>query len=136
MHIKIPRLITTAFMHSTPILLVLSCGVSSGSLLLSITTFFSVILPNLSCSDSVTYIRVTRNSNTIPILNSNNTVVYLTQVNEGNSISFIYTVGFYRCFGIHNVISLCLPKLLTPLYTPKLYNNDNYKSLDISVYEY
>ena len=27
-------------MHSTPILLVLSCGVSSGSLLLSITTFF------------------------------------------------------------------------------------------------
>ena len=84
----------------------------------------------------MTYIRVTRNSNTIPILNSNNTVGYLTQVNEGNSISFIYTVGFYRCFGIHSVISLCLPKLLTPLYTPKLYNNDNYESLDILVYEY
>ena len=31
----------------------------------------------------VIYIRVTRNSNKIPILNSNNTVVYLTQVNEG-----------------------------------------------------
>ena len=30
----------------------------------------------------------------------------------------------------------CLPKLLTPLYTPKLYNNDNYESLDILVYEY
>ena len=44
--------------------------------------------------------------NEIPILNSNNTVVYLTQVNEGNSISFIYTIGFYRCFGIHSVISL------------------------------
>ena len=55
---------------------------------------------------SVTYIRVTRNSNKIPILNSNNTVVYLTQVNEGNSISCIYTIGFYRCFGIHSVISL------------------------------
>ena len=55
---------------------------------------------------SVTYIRVTRNSNKIPILNSNNIVVYLTQVNEGNSISFIYTIGFYRCFGIHSVISL------------------------------
>ena len=82
-------------------------------------------------TDAVTYIRLTRNSNTIPILNSNNTVVYLTQVNEGNSISFIYTVGFYRCFGIYSVISLCLPKLLTPLYTPKLYNNDNYESLDI-----
>ena len=52
---------------------------------------------------SVTYIRVTRNSNKIPILNSNNTVVYLTQVNEGNSISFIYTIGFYRC-----VISLLM----------------------------
>ena len=46
----------------------------------------------------VTYIRVTRNSNKIPILNSNNTVVYLLQVNEGNSIPFIYTIGFYRCF--------------------------------------
>ena len=54
---------------------------------------------------SVTYIRVTRNSNEIPKLNSNNTVVYLTQVNEGNSISSIYMIGFYRCFGIHNVIS-------------------------------
>ena len=67
------------------------------------------------CVTTVTYIRVTRNSNKIPILNSDNTVVYLTQVNEGNSISFIYTIGFYRCFGIHSVISLCLPKLLTPL---------------------
>ena len=57
-------------------------------------------------SRAVTYIRVTRNANKIPILNSNNTVVYLTQVNEGNSISFIYTIGFYRCFGIHSVISL------------------------------
>ena len=55
---------------------------------------------------TVTYIRVTRNSIKIPILNSDNTVVYLTQVNEGNSISFIYTIGFYRCFGIHSVISL------------------------------
>ena len=55
---------------------------------------------------SVTYIRVTRNSNEIPLLDSNNTVGYLTQVNEGNSISFIYTIGFYRCFGIHSVISL------------------------------
>ena len=55
---------------------------------------------------AVTYIRVTRNSNKIPILNSNHTDVFLTQVNEGNSISFIYTFGFYRCFGIHSVISL------------------------------
>ena len=55
---------------------------------------------------AVTYIIVTRNSNEIPILNKNNTVMYLTQVNEGNSISFIYTIGFYRCFGIHSVISL------------------------------
>ena len=53
---------------------------------------------------SVTYIRVTRNSNKIPILNSNNTVVYLTQVNEGNSISFIYTIGFYRCFGVISLL--------------------------------
>ena len=57
---------------------------------------------------TVTYIRVTRNSNEIPLLNSNNTVGDLTQVNEGNSISFIYTIGFYRCFGIHSVISLLL----------------------------
>ena len=56
--------------------------------------------------EPVTYIRLTRNSNKIPILNSNHTVVFLTQVNEGNSISFIYTIGFYRCFGIHSVISL------------------------------
>ena len=59
-----------------------------------------------SLPSSVTYIRVTRNSNKIPILNSNSTVVYLTQVNKGNSISFIYTIGFYRCFGIRRVISL------------------------------
>ena len=57
---------------------------------------------------TVTYIRVTRNSNEIPILNSNNTVGYLTQVNNGNSISFIYTIGFYSYFGIHSVISLLL----------------------------
>ena len=58
---------------------------------------------------SVTYITVTRNSNKIPILTSNYTVVYLTQVNEGNSIPFIYTIGFSRCFGIHSVISLLFP---------------------------
>ena len=56
--------------------------------------------------EAVTYIRVTRNSNEIPMLNSNNTVGYLTQVNEGNSISFIYTIGFYCYFGIHSVFSL------------------------------
>ena len=67
--------------------------------------FFGVKFLNFNIF-AVTYIRVTRNSNKIPILNSNNTVVYLTQVNEGNSISFIYTIGFYRCFGIHSVISL------------------------------
>ena len=64
---------------------------------------------HMAKSVSVTYIRVTRKSNKIPILNSNNTVMYLTQVNEGNSISFIYTIGFYCCFGIHSVISLRLP---------------------------
>ena len=68
---------------------------------------FIMMQPKISlCLWTVTYIRVTRNSNKIPILNSNNTVVYLTQVNEGNSISFIYTIGFYRCFGIHSIISL------------------------------
>ena len=77
---------------------------------------FELPSPQISLSaGSDLYIRVTRNSNKIPILNSNNTVVYLTQVNEGNSISFIYMIGFYRCFGIHSVISLRLPKLLTPL---------------------
>ena len=32
--------------------------------------------------------------------------ISMDRVNEGNSISFIYTIGFYRCFGIHSVISL------------------------------
>ena len=44
---------------------------------------------------AVTYIRVTRNTNKIPILNSNNTVVYLTQVKEGNSMrnfSIVYLI--------------------------------------------
>ena len=35
---------------------------------------------------TVTYIRVTGNSKEIPILNSNCSVVLLTQVNEGESI--------------------------------------------------
>ena len=67
---------------------------------------FGISIGMTCCIATVTYIRVTRNSNKIPILNSNNTVVYLTQVNEGNSISFIYRIGFYRCFGIHSVFSL------------------------------
>ena len=54
----------------------------------------------------MTNISVTGNSNEIPILKSNNSVGHLTQVNEGKPISFIYTICFYRSFGIHNVISL------------------------------
>ena len=69
----------------------------------------------------MTYIRVTGNSKYIPILNSNCSVVLLTQVNEGESISFIYTIRLYGGFAIHSVIS---PKLLTPLQTPKKYNSD------------
>ena len=65
------------------------------------------------------YIRVTRNSNEIPILNSNSSVGHLTQVHEGKSISFIYTICFYRGFGKHSVISLLLTKTITPLQTPK-----------------
>ena len=30
----------------------------------------------------------------------------------------------------------CLPKLSTPLYTPNLYDNNNYESSGILVYEY
>ena len=55
---------------------------------------FEVYILDPSVYQPGTYIRVTRNSNEIPLLNSNNTVGYLTQVNEGNSISFIYTIGF------------------------------------------
>ena len=54
----------------------------------------------------MTYIRVTGNSKEIPILNSNSSVGLLTQVNEGKSISFIYTICLYRGFGIHSIISL------------------------------
>ena len=63
-----------------------------------------------SYTGSVTYIRVTGNSKDIPILNSNCSVVLLTQVNEGESISFIYTICFYRGFAIHSVISLLFTK--------------------------
>ena len=48
---------------------------------------------------ALTYIRVTRNSNEIPILYSNNSVGHLTQVNEGTSISFFYTICFYGSLG-------------------------------------
>ena len=51
---------------------------------------------------AVMYIRVTRNSNETPILNSNSTVGHLTHVNEGKLISFIDTICFYRSFGIHS----------------------------------
>ena len=37
-------------------------------------------------------------------------VVRLTQVNEGESISFIYTICLYHGFAIHSVISLLLTK--------------------------
>ena len=47
---------------------------------------------------SVTYIRVTGNSKEIPILNSNCSVVLLTQVIEGESISFIYTIRLFSRF--------------------------------------
>ena len=40
---------------------------------------------------AVIYITVTRNSNEIPLLNSNSSVEHLTLVNEGKSISFIDT---------------------------------------------
>ena len=61
---------------------------------------------------SVTYIRVTGNSKEIPILKSNSSVGLLTQVNEGKSISFIYTISLYRGFGIHSVISLLFTKTI------------------------
>ena len=70
--------------------------------------FISVILSRLFLS--VTYIRVTGNSKEIPILNSNCSVVRLTQVNEGESISFIYMICLYHGFAIHSVISLLLTK--------------------------
>ena len=60
---------------------------------------------------AVTYIRVTGNSKDIPILNSNCSVVLLTQVNEGELISFIYTICLYHDFAIHNVISLLFTKI-------------------------
>ena len=63
-----------------------------------------------SSIQSVTYIRGTGNSKEIPILNSNSSVGPLTQVNEGKSISFIYTVFLYRGFAIHSVISLLFTK--------------------------
>ena len=63
-----------------------------------------------SCCIPVTYIRVTGNSKEIPILNSNCSVVRLTQVNEGKSISFIYTICLYHGFVIHSVISLLITK--------------------------
>ena len=41
---------------------------------------------------TVTYIRVTRNSNEIPIVNSNNVVVHCTQVNRYHlSTRFVFT---------------------------------------------
>ena len=58
----------------------------------------------------MTYIRVTGNSKEKPILNSNCSVVGLTQVNEGESISFIYMICLYNGFAIHSVISLLLTK--------------------------
>ena len=59
---------------------------------------------------AATYMRVTGNSNEIPIFNSNNSVRHLTQVNEGKLISFIYTICFYCSFGIHSVIFLSFTK--------------------------
>ena len=56
------------------------------------------------------YIRVTGNSKEIPILNSDCSVVLLTQVNEGETISFIYTICRYHGFAIHSVISLLFTK--------------------------
>ena len=61
-------------------------------------------------SEAVTYIRVTGNSKEIPILNSNCSVVLLTQVNEGELISFVYTIRLYGVFAIHSVISLLFTK--------------------------
>ena len=58
----------------------------------------------------MTYIRVTRNSNEMPILNANNSVGHLTQVNEGKSIPFSYRIYFYGSFGIHSVIFLLCTK--------------------------
>ena len=73
-------------------------SLSSNNVMMTLTAMLN---SPLFSGRPVTYIRVTRNSNKIPILNSNNTVMYLTQVNE-----VIYTIGFYLCFGIHSVISL------------------------------
>ena len=56
---------------------------------------------------TVAYIRVTRNSNEIPILNSSSSVGHhVHQLNEEKSISFIYMICFYFGFGIRSVISL------------------------------
>ena len=75
--------------------------------------FFACILP-------MTYIRVTGNSKEIPILNSNCSVVLLTQVNEGESISFIYTIRLYGGIAIHSVISLLFTKTFNTFTNTKI----------------
>ena len=45
---------------------------------------------NTLSSTAVTYIIVTRNTNEMPILNSNSFVRYLTQINEDKKINIIY----------------------------------------------
>ena len=51
----------------------------------------------------MTYIRVTRNFNEIPILNLNNVVVHLTQVNRYHLASLF---AFTADLEIHSIISL------------------------------
>ena len=77
---------------------------------------------------AVTYIRVTGNSKEIPILNSNCSVVRLTQVNEGESISFIYTICLYHGFAIHRVISLLLTKSFNTFTNRNSIITVNYES--------
>ena len=75
--------------------------------------YFACARSERSSVETVTYIRVTGNSKEMLILNSNCSVVRLTQVNEGESISFIYTICLYHGFAIHSVISLLLTKTFT-----------------------
>ena len=81
----------------------------------------------------MTYIRVTGHLNEIPILNTNSSIGYFSQLNE---VSFIYTICFlsvYRSFGIHSVISLLLTKTFNTFTYTKKYNYDDYEPQDILV---
>ena len=81
------------------------------------------------------FIRVTGQSNVIPILNSNNSVGHLTQVNEVNQYHYLHALRLWRFWNTQRNFSIVYQNVLHLYQHKNSINTMINESQGILVYE-